>query len=98
MATIRQPLAGATTREIPQKRVRFDRFVIIFVCWFVIGLFIDGWAHNHGLVDKTFFTPFSIQDMRRMPFSCLTHWCEITHEDSAGERPYLMATSYHSWV
>jgi len=32
--------------------------MIILVCWFVGGLFIDGWAHNHGLVDKTFFTPW----------------------------------------
>jgi hypothetical protein len=26
--------------------------------WFVGGLFIDGWAHNHGMVDNTFFTPW----------------------------------------
>jgi len=58
MATIRQPRASATTLEIPQKSVRFDQLVMILVCWFVIGLFIDGWAHNHGLVDKTFFTPW----------------------------------------
>jgi hypothetical protein len=58
MATIMQPLTGATTRESPKSSVRFDRLMIIFVCWFVGGLFIDGWAHNHGLVDKTFFTPW----------------------------------------
>jgi hypothetical protein len=58
MATIGQPLAAATGLEIPQKSVRFDQLVSIFVCWFVIGLFIDGWAHNHALVDRTFFTPW----------------------------------------
>src|SRR5260370_9328630 len=58
MATIGQPLARATTPESSQRSVRFDRLMIIFVCWFVGGLFIDGWAHNHGLVDKTFFTPW----------------------------------------
>lgn len=26
--------------------------------WFVGGLFLDGWAHNHGKVDNTFFTPW----------------------------------------
>ena len=26
--------------------------------WFVGGLFLDGWAHNHGRVDNTFFTPW----------------------------------------
>jgi hypothetical protein len=27
-------------------------------CWFIGGLFIDGWAHAHGRVDNTFFTPW----------------------------------------
>jgi hypothetical protein len=58
MATIGQPLARATTHESSQRSARFDRLMIIFVCWFAGGLFIDGWAHNHGLVDKTFFTPW----------------------------------------
>lgn len=26
--------------------------------WFVAGLYLDGWAHNHGKVDNTFFTPW----------------------------------------
>jgi len=38
--------------------IRFDRVITIFTCWFLGGLFLDGWAHNHGLVDKTFFTPW----------------------------------------
>src|SRR6266481_5608079 len=38
--------------------IGFDRMMVILVCWFVGGLFIDGWAHNHGLVDRTFFTPW----------------------------------------
>ena len=58
MATIVQGLKGATTRESPQSSIKFDRLMIILVCWFVGGLFIDGWAHNHGLVDRTFFTPW----------------------------------------
>ena len=58
MATIVQGLKGATTRESPQSSIKFDRLMIILVCWFVGGLFIDGWAHNHGLVDKTFLTPW----------------------------------------
>ena len=24
----------------------------------MIGLFVDGYAHNHGMVDSTFFTPY----------------------------------------
>lgn len=26
--------------------------------WFLSGLYLDGWAHNHGKVDNTFFTPW----------------------------------------
>lgn len=38
--------------------LRFDRLMTIFICWFLGGLFLDAWAHNHGLVDSTFFTPW----------------------------------------
>jgi hypothetical protein len=38
--------------------IGFDRLMIVLCCWFVGGVFLDGWAHNHGLVDKTFFTPW----------------------------------------
>ena len=27
-------------------------------CGIVFGLYIDGWAHNHGFVDDSFFTPW----------------------------------------
>jgi hypothetical protein len=38
--------------------VRFDWLYVLFGLWFLIGLFIDGWAHNHDRVDDTFFTPW----------------------------------------
>lgn len=38
--------------------LRFDRLMSILSCWFIGGLFIDGWAHTHGRVDNTFFTPW----------------------------------------
>ncbi len=37
---------------------RFDRLMSLLSCWFIGGLFIDGWAHSHGRVDNTFFTPW----------------------------------------
>jgi len=40
--------------------IRFDRVMTIFTCWFLGGLFLDGWAHNHGQVDNTFFTPWHV--------------------------------------
>lgn len=38
--------------------LRFDRFMMVLSCWFAGGLYLDGWAHSHGQVDKTFFTPW----------------------------------------
>ena len=58
MATISQPLTGATTREFPQSSVRFDWMVVLLEAWWVGGLFVDGWAHAHGKVDQSFFTPW----------------------------------------
>jgi len=37
---------------------RFDWMVIALSSWFVGGLFLDGWAHTHGKVDTSFFTPW----------------------------------------
>jgi hypothetical protein len=36
----------------------FDRILAVLVYCFVGGLFVDGWAHAHGRVDNTFFTPW----------------------------------------
>lgn len=36
----------------------FDTLMIIFSCWFMGGLFLDGWAHTHIPRLETFFTPW----------------------------------------
>jgi hypothetical protein len=38
--------------------VVFDWSVTILAGIFLGGLFLDGWAHTHGRVDNTFFTPW----------------------------------------
>jgi hypothetical protein len=38
--------------------IGFDLVIAMLSLWFINGLFIDGWAHLHGRVDKTFFTPW----------------------------------------
>ncbi|MAG35804.1 MAG: hypothetical protein CL878_06120 [Dehalococcoidia bacterium] len=47
----------------PQRRsgwlaggLRFDWVMIVLCTWGVGGVFLDGWAHNHGRVDESFFT------------------------------------------
>lgn len=42
----------------PADNLRLDWLIAIASCFIVFGLFIDGWAHNHGQVDDTFFTPW----------------------------------------
>jgi hypothetical protein len=58
MATISQPLTSAAKREFPQSSVGFDWMVILLEAWWVGGLFVDGWAHAHGKMDQSFFTPW----------------------------------------
>jgi hypothetical protein len=38
--------------------VRFDWMMVALSLWFLGGLYIDGWAHTHGRVDTSFFTPW----------------------------------------
>jgi hypothetical protein len=37
---------------------RFDWTATVLGAVFLGGLFLDGWAHTHGRVDETFFTPW----------------------------------------
>jgi hypothetical protein len=49
---------GTRTRRkgYPVADRRYDLAVALAILLFVCGLFLDGWAHNHGKVDNTFFT------------------------------------------
>jgi hypothetical protein len=61
MATLNRSLASkpvTVTRERPIESVRFDLYVALLSLWVIVGLFVDGYAHNHGAVDDTFFTPY----------------------------------------
>jgi hypothetical protein len=64
MATLSQsarPQANATRARVTGYApggVRFDLTVALLNAWFMIGLYVDGWAHGNGLSDETFFTPW----------------------------------------
>ncbi|MEM9950113.1 MAG: hypothetical protein AAF846_00825 [Chloroflexota bacterium] len=45
-------------KQFPEAHPFFDRTMAILSVLAIFGLFIDGWAHNHGAVDETFFTPW----------------------------------------
>ena len=57
-----ETVASSQNRAPAQARaiggLAFDRWVTLASLWYVGGVFLDGWAHNHGMVDQTFFTPW----------------------------------------
>ncbi len=42
----------------PASSARFDWWMAVLASLVAAGMFQDGWAHNHGLVDQSFFTPW----------------------------------------
>lgn len=42
----------------PAGNLGLDWLMALICCAIVFGLYIDGWAHNHGFVDDSFFTPW----------------------------------------
>jgi hypothetical protein len=54
-AAVKQPAANLSTR--PTSTFLFDGLMVLLGFWFMTGLFLDGSAHDRGLVDS-FFTPW----------------------------------------
>lgn len=50
--------AGRAGTARPETSIGFDWTMAALPGIFLGGLFIDGWAHTHGRVDDTFFTPW----------------------------------------
>src|SRR6266849_4911428 len=48
----------AAHQERPVSTLRFDLVMGLLSIVYVSGVYLDGWAHAHGLVDRTFFTPW----------------------------------------
>ncbi len=48
----------AVARAMHVSSPAFDWTMTVLSAVFVGGLFLDGWAHTHGRVDQTFFTPW----------------------------------------
>ncbi|MBI3943704.1 MAG: hypothetical protein HY326_11880 [Chloroflexi bacterium] len=62
MANVAVPAELNRSRDIPGAQpisgLRFDWLMVIANSWFLAGLFLDGWAHNHIRQLETFFTPW----------------------------------------
>ena len=60
-----QARRNQTVAESPRSPWRaqqhwFDWVIVILSAWLIGGAFVDGWAHTHGKVDTTFFTPWHV--------------------------------------
>jgi hypothetical protein len=51
-------VSATKARELPAGGIRFDAVMVVLNYWFVIGMYLDGGAHQRGLVDDSFFTPW----------------------------------------
>jgi len=49
---------SAKIKEQPAGSIRFDAVMVALIYWWLAGTYLDGWAHNSGLVDTSFFTPY----------------------------------------
>ena len=56
--TTEQHSVATAQKERPVSTLRFDLFMGLLSIVYVSGVYLDGWAHAHGLVDRTFFTPW----------------------------------------
>ncbi len=56
MSAVSVPASGARARAWGGGA--FDWGQVVLGIWFLGGLYVDGWAHNHGKVDQSFFTPW----------------------------------------
>jgi hypothetical protein len=58
VVTGEQSAQSAVTDSVGIDGIGFDRLMAVLCCAFVGGIYLDGWAHDHGMVDQTFFTPW----------------------------------------
>jgi hypothetical protein len=58
MSAISQSVQRTRIEGYPARNKTFEIVVGFLSALFVFGLFVDGWAHNHGKVDQSFFTPY----------------------------------------
>ncbi|RMG81943.1 MAG: hypothetical protein D6712_15450 [Chloroflexi bacterium] len=61
MATLERTDGAAGAQQISGYATVSKRFHLYFALLgftFVSGIYLDGWAHNHGVVDDSFFTPY----------------------------------------
>ncbi|ETX05717.1 MAG: hypothetical protein ETSY2_21325 [Candidatus Entotheonella gemina] len=51
-------ITAPNTAALARYHAAFDWTMVFLSVWLLGGAYVDGWAHNHGKVDDTFFTPW----------------------------------------
>jgi hypothetical protein len=57
-SSIRSEAVRLVASTYPAGGRLFDWAFTLLSAWLIGGVFLDGWAHNHGKVDDVFFTPW----------------------------------------
>lgn len=59
-STVANPPQEKSKRQAghPADNFIFDMAIALLGAIFAFGLYLDGWAHNHDMVDNSFFTPW----------------------------------------
>ncbi|MBL8152793.1 MAG: hypothetical protein JNM70_01315 [Anaerolineae bacterium] len=55
---VARPQTGGRLQDHPAGSRAFDWLAVLTSAWFLGGLFLDGWAHNHIAELESFFTPW----------------------------------------
>jgi hypothetical protein len=58
MSTIAQPVGADEHESRPRRPWRVDAVTMLLSTWLLIGVVVDGWAHNNLEALETFFTPW----------------------------------------
>ena len=79
---IRLDAAPWTQRQQASSSLAFDWVAVALCAWLQGGGFLDGWAHNHGRVDASFFTP----------------WHAVLYTGFLAVASWLVGTLIHNWA
>lgn len=83
--------------KYPKVSARFDLIFVFLSLWLTIGVFVDGWAHNHLSSSlETFFTPWHGIFYAGFGAVSLSIFYQAVKNYRLGFRwPYLLAREYH---
>ena len=72
-----------------------DWVMVVLCTWFLGGVYLDGWAHTHGKVDESFFTPWhAVFYSGFLVVAGFLAWQVIRRRASGYPRPWALPSGY----